>query len=75
MLYLAVAPGREGHALNETLLLARPNQLDRLLPDAGRWSETLRVIEADAWGEPGSIVLNVDSLRQHAVCHWRSGAV
>jgi pyruvate, water dikinase len=73
MLYLAVAPGREGHALNEALLLSLPNQLERVLPDAGRWNDVLRVIEDDSWSEPGSIVLNVDSLRQHAVCHWRSG--
>jgi pyruvate, water dikinase len=73
MLYLAVAPGREGHALNEALLLSRPNQLERLLPEAGRWKDVLRVIEDDSWDEPGSIVLNVDSFRQHAVCHWRSG--
>ncbi len=74
MLYLAVAPGREGHALNENLLLELPNRLEHLLPDAARWGAILRVIEADSWGEPGSMVLNVDSLRQQAVCHWRSGS-
>jgi hypothetical protein len=72
MLYLAVGPGQQGHTLNEKLILGRPNQLTRLLPEAEKWAEALQVIEARGWGEPGSIVLNVDSLRQHAVCHWRA---
>ncbi len=73
MLYLAVNPGREGHSLNEEMILGGLNRLEGLLPDTGKWSRVLHVIEADSWGEPGSLVLNVDSLRQHAVCHWRSG--
>jgi pyruvate,water dikinase len=74
MLYLAIAPGRRGYTLNEQLVLDRRNQLAGLLPEADRWSGVLQLVDSGSWDEPGSIVLNVDSLRQHAVCHWRSGS-
>jgi len=74
MLYLAVSPGRAGHRLKETLILSRPNRLTQLIPEAARWSGVLHVIQAGQWGEPGSLVLNVDSLRQHAVLHWHGEA-
>ena len=34
MLYLAVSPGKEGHALNENLIQQHSNQLAALLPSA-----------------------------------------
>ena len=71
MLYLAVVPGREGHVLNQDLLLERPDHLTRLAPDDGGWSQVIRVLEPARWREASSIVLNVDSLGQHAFCHWR----
>jgi pyruvate, water dikinase len=70
MLYLAVSPGREGHALNEAAVLGQANQLATLLPWAQGLAEALRVI--DSATQPGgrALFLNVDSMKQRGVCYW-----
>jgi hypothetical protein len=74
MLYLAVSPGREGHALNEGLVGQQANQLTRLLPTAAEWAEAIRVIDSSALKPAGALYLNVDSLRQRAVCYCEAAA-
>ena len=67
MLYLAVAPEKEGHVLNDAFFQNAPNHLVELLPSAEEWVEAIRVIDAPA---PGTTVfLNVDSMKQKAVCY------
>jgi hypothetical protein len=68
MLYLAISPEREGHILNEKWLMTTPNRLTELLPDAGSWESAIRVIDGDDRSN-GTIYLNVDSLKQRAVCY------
>jgi hypothetical protein len=68
MLYLAVSPDREGQSLHEALILARPNQLTRLLPSAAGLAEVLWVVEPGT--NEGTFVLHVDSMAQRAVCYW-----
>jgi hypothetical protein len=68
MLYLAISPERGGHILNEKLLMAAPNRLTQLLPDAAAWEAGIRVIDGNDLSK-GSIYLNVDSLKQRAVCY------
>ena len=70
MLYLAVAPDREGQSLNESLILAQPNQLTRLLPAAGNLAEVLWVADSSPSPGDGTFLLNVDSMAQRAVCYW-----
>lgn len=70
MLYLAVAPGKEGHALNEESVRQQPNQLVKLLPSSGDYAEALRVIDSGALSQPGALFLNVNSMRQRALCYW-----
>jgi len=70
MLYLAVSPGREGHALNEEFARQQPNQLTRLLPSAGPLAEALRVIDSGSLIGGGVIQLNVDSMKQRGLCYW-----
>jgi len=74
MLYLAVSPGREGHVLNEALLRQQANQLTALLPAAAEWAEAIRVIDSAALAPAGALYLNVDSLRQCAVCYCEAAA-
>ncbi len=70
MLYLAATPDREGHRLNEPVILAQPNQLARLLPAAAALADGLRVIDAaDAPDQP-KLLLNVDSMAQRAICYY-----
>jgi hypothetical protein len=74
MLYLAVSPGKQGHLLNEALLSKQPNQLSTLLPGAAEWSKCVWVIDSDRLAAPGTIFLNVDSMKQRAVCYWEMAA-
>jgi hypothetical protein len=69
MLYLAVSPGREGHALNESFALRQPNQLARLLPSAAPLADALRVIDSKSLAGGGVIQLNVDSMTQRGLCY------
>ena len=72
MLYLAVSPGREGHALNEEFVRRQPNQLARLLPSAGDLAGALLVVDSTALLDGGALQLNVDSMKQRGVCYWES---
>jgi hypothetical protein len=72
MLYLAVSPGREGHALNEEFIRQRPNQLVQLLPSAAALAQTLWVVDSDTSTDGGALFLNVDSMKQRGVCYWGS---
>lgn len=68
MLYLAVMPGKDGHALNEELILNQPNQLTQLLPSAGDLEPALRVLRTNPVAAGGTLLLHVDSMQQKAVC-------
>lgn len=68
MLYVAVAPDKTGHLLNEPDLLGRPNQLARLLPESAALADVLHVVDAVA---PEFLTVHVDSMEQSAVCGWR----
>jgi hypothetical protein len=70
MLYLAVSPGREGHALNEAFMRRQPNQLAQLLPAAAPLADALRVIDSGSLEGGGVIQLNVDSMKQRGLCYW-----
>jgi len=70
MLYLAVSPGREGHALNEEFVKQHPNQLVKLLPSAAELASALLVLDSGALLDGGAIQLNVDSMKQRGVCYW-----
>jgi pyruvate, water dikinase len=67
MLYLAVSPGREGHALNEEFVKQHPNQLVKLLPSAAELAGALLVLDSGALLDGGAIQLNVDSMKQRGV--------
>ena len=69
MLYLAVSPEKEGHLLNESLLQAAPNRLTELLPSADEWAEAIWVIDSADTAPGNAIFLNVDSMKQRAVCY------
>jgi pyruvate, water dikinase len=68
MLYLAVSPGSKGHLLNESMIRQRPNRLPDLLPSATEWAQAIWVVDSTAADEV--LLLNVDSMRQKAVCYW-----
>lgn len=65
ILYLAVLPGREGHLFNDQMIRARPNQMGRLLPMSRQWETAIWVLDSTS---DNPIFLNVDSMKQTAVC-------
>lgn len=73
MLYLAVAPGKSGHHLNEDWVRQQPNRLVELLPGSEPLAAALRVIDAGGSGQP-LVCLNVDSMNQHALCYLEDRA-
>ena len=68
MLYLAVFPDKPDNQLNESFLQQAPNRLAELLSSAYDWQEAIRVIDSVAT-PGGTIYLNVDSLKQKALCY------
>jgi hypothetical protein len=69
MLYLAVTPGKEGQTVNEDLIRKYPNQLAQLLPSAAPLAEVILVCDVKQLPEKPLIYLNVDSMKQKALCY------
>lgn len=67
MLYLAFSPDKEGCHINEPLILAAPNRLAELLPHSAQWASAIRVI--DSPDPDHGLFINVDALKQKAVCY------
>ncbi len=72
ILYMAVAPGRAGNALNEAFFEEQENRLARLLPDEARWAGVVRVIDAERIPGGRRVFLNANCLSQRAVCYLAS---
>jgi pyruvate, water dikinase len=69
MLYLALYPDHKDCRFNEQFFLRAPNRLTELLPDAGQWGETVKVIDTIGPSDTGRMILSVDSMNQKAVCY------
>lgn len=70
MLYLAVSPGKEGHRFNEALIKKLPNQFTQLLPGSTALAKAIWVVESPATSvKSSSFYLNVDSMKQKAICY------
>jgi hypothetical protein len=71
MLYLALFPAQRGNVLNEHLFLRAPSRLLALVPDAGRWADTVRVVlAADLAPEGGSVRLVANAVEQKVDCFF-----
>jgi len=70
ILYLALFPGREGNSLNREFFEESPNRLTEVLPEAGAWSEVIRVVDAgSSAGKGQTFQLNANALGQQVVCY------
>ena len=56
--------------LSESFFEQAPNKLTNYLPDAGAWTEVLRVIEV----EKGKVILNAHTPKQHVICYRQAGS-
>ena len=69
MLYLALHPGYNGHALDLERLRAAPNRLPELLPDDARLAPVVRVIDFPLPEDDRVLWLNANSVAQEVVCY------
>ena len=70
MLYVALRPDREPNRIDTAFFESAPNALTELLPDAGRWAETVRVIRAaDLPAARRPLRLLADARGQRMICH------
>ena len=69
ILYVGLFPGREGNCIAQDYFEESPNQLLRLLPEAARWQDVIRVIDAEQSTRQGRLRLSADPLQQRFVCH------
>jgi hypothetical protein len=70
ILYLALFPGKPGNTLNTAWFESRlPSRLAELLPAQAEWASAVRLLDASAFPEGGSLTLNANALRQRTVCY------
>ncbi len=68
ILYFALFPSRENNALNEQFLLAAPNRIADLMPDAVQWADTVHVINTPDLDGGVIPMLNANTLEQRVAC-------
>jgi len=73
MLYMAISPGKPGHALDEGALKRFPNRLTELCPGAANLQEAIWVIDGNSTPGKDIIYLNVDSMKQRSLCYLEKG--
>lgn len=69
MLYLALFPDKGGNFLNKAFFEQAPNRLLEIVPSAGKWKETVFVIDAADVSGKGGIRIIADALNQNVSCH------
>jgi pyruvate, water dikinase len=73
MLYMAVSPGKPGHAVDDDTLRSFPNRLTELCPGASGLKAAIWVIDGDSVPGKEIIYLNVDSMKQRSLCYLEKG--
>jgi len=73
MLYLAVYPQKYDNVLTHDFFAKADNMLTRIMPDAKKWVEVVKVIDSASLKGDQRICLNADVLKQNAVCYLGSG--
>jgi len=70
MLYLALFPDKGENYLNTAFFEDSPNRLLDLVPSAGKWADTVHVIDAaDVAGEDGIRII-ADAVNQKVICYF-----
>jgi hypothetical protein len=70
MLYLALFPEKGENFINTAFFEEAPNKLLELVPSAGKWEDTVRVIDAADAAPKGGIRIIADALHQTVSCHF-----
>jgi hypothetical protein len=70
MLYLALFPNKGENYLNSAFFEEAPSKLLELVPSAGKWKDTVRVIDVPDIAPNGGIRIIADALHQKVSCHF-----
>jgi len=71
MLYLALFPGQGDNCLRSEVFGNVRNRLVELVPDAGKWEDTVRVVQATDLCPDGEVEVIADSMEQRVVCYLK----
>lgn len=71
MLYLALFPNKGQNFLNKNFFESAPNNLLSLVPSAGKWADTVRVIDAADLPQK-RIGIIADALQQTVSCYFQN---
>lgn len=72
ILYWAIFPEKADYVLNDGFFRSAPNKLATLLPDAAAWTDAIRVIDAADLAGDLDLFLNIDAMKQKAICYLDS---
>ena len=75
ILYVALFPDREENTLNKEFFEHSPNKLTKLLPDAEKWVDVIRVIDSESVNGAGVMHICADTVTQKFVCYRDRGGV
>jgi pyruvate,water dikinase len=67
ILYMAIYPKNKDYVLNESLLMGAPNKLATLLPDSGRWADSIYVADSSEMKAGHSVFMHVNALVQKGI--------
>ncbi len=67
--YLALFPQQGDNYLNSKFFLNAPNRLPDILPDAGRWTDVVKVIDSRQITAAKGATLSADALKQKVICY------
>ena len=69
MFYMALYTAKKPNAVNAKFFREMPNRLGALLPGEAVWSHVVRVVEASDLPSGRSLQLNVNTMKQQAMCY------
>lgn len=70
MLYLALFPDQKGNHLRRSFFMDSPSRLLALAPDAGKWQDVVKVVDAGLMPSPRTVKLRADSMAQKVLCYF-----
>ncbi|MEI6219294.1 MAG: pyruvate, phosphate dikinase, partial [bacterium] len=70
MLYLALFPDQKGNHLHRSFFMNSPNRLLTMVPDAEKWVDVVKVIDANISSSHPPVRLRADALAQKVLCYF-----
>ena len=72
ILYIAFFTAQKANRFNEKFILEKPNRLTNLLPNMGKWANTIHITNSRDLKYRRKLYLNADSIGQKAVLYVKS---